>query len=200
MHWLPEPPPGTAVALGFDGSETSDWTGIRAETMTDGYMFTPRWGSRGTLWDPAQHGGRIPRAEVDAAVDELFERFSVVRMLCDPPLWPTEIEAWQQRHGDAVLPFETYRPVQMHAALERFRTDLIEGRMTHDGCPDTARHMANAKISQRKDSRYVLTKPDHRGVQKIDAAMMTVLAHEAAAQARAAGWSDEPEEHFTFGW
>lgn len=161
--------------------------------MDGGFLFTPRFGRGGTLWNPAEHGGRVPRDEVDAAVDELFDRFDVVRMLCDPPLWTSEIEAWQVRHGDKVLPWETYRPAAMHASLERFRTDLIEGKLTHDGCPDTARHVSNAKISQRKDARYVLTKPDRQGLNKIDAAMMTVLAHEAASQARAAGWSPEPE-------
>ncbi len=187
MPWLPEPEPGTRVCLGFDGSETSDWTCIRAETF-DGFSFTPRWGQAGTLWNPDEHGGRIPRAEVDAAVDELFDRFMVERMYCDPPLWRTEIETWAGRHGDErVIEWPTYRPMPMFDALERFVTDLTTARVTHDGCPDTARHVANARVSRRRDGRYVLTKPDAE--RKIDAAMTTVLAHEAAADARAAGWS-----------
>ena len=42
LPWLPEPPEGTKVCLGFDGSETSDFTVIKAETI-DGLLFTPRW-------------------------------------------------------------------------------------------------------------------------------------------------------------
>ncbi len=58
--WLPNPPDGTAICLGFDGSINNDTTGIRAETMT-GHAFTPRWGpdrDRPTFWDPKQHGDR----------------------------------------------------------------------------------------------------------------------------------------------
>lgn len=196
QHWLPEPEQGTAICLGFDGSDVSDWTCIRAETI-DGLQFTPRWGGAGTLWNPAAHGGKVPRAEVDAAIDDLFSRFKVARLYCDPPLWRTEIESWASRHGeDCVVEWPTYRPMQMHAALERFVTDLTAGRITQDGCPDAARHIANAKVSHRKDGRYVLTKPDRD--RKIDAAMASVLAHEAAADARATGWTSNPEPSIFF--
>lgn len=39
--WLPNPPDGTAICLGFDGSINNDWTSISGQTM-DGYSFTPR--------------------------------------------------------------------------------------------------------------------------------------------------------------
>lgn len=186
MHWLPEPPDGARVCLSFDGSDVQDWTCITAETF-DGFAFTPRFGGAPTLWNPAEHGGRVPRAEVAAAVAELFARFEVERMYCDPPLWHTEIDEWASEHGaEKVIEWATYRPKQMHEALERFRTDLVEGRLSFDGCPETTRHLENAKVSRRKDARYVLTKPDRD--RKIDAAVATVLAHEAASDARAAGW------------
>lgn len=76
MHWLPEPPDGTAICLGFDGSDVSDWTCLTAETV-DGLAFTPRFHGKPTLWNPAEHGGRVPRAEVAAAVADLFGRFDV---------------------------------------------------------------------------------------------------------------------------
>jgi hypothetical protein len=177
--------------LAFDGSETSDFTVIKAETR-EGFIFTPRWGSSGTIWDPAQHGGRIPKAEVSEAVDDLFGRFEVARMYCDPPYWGTEIEEWAARHGDErVLKWPTYRPVPMHAATERFLADLNSGRITHDGCSVTARHVANARMAPRRDGRYMLAKPD--AARKIDAAVTTILVHEAAADERAAGWSDETD-------
>lgn len=187
MRWLPEPEPGTSICLGFDGSDVSDWTCIRAETR-DGFQFTPRFGGAGTLWDPSAHGGRIPRAEVDAAIHDLFNRFDVRRLYCDPPLWRSEIESWALKWpDDRVIEWPTYRPMPMYDALERFVADLAAGRVTHDGCPDSARHIANARVSRRKDGRYVLTKPD--ADRKIDAAMASVLAHEAAADQRAAGWN-----------
>lgn len=186
MTWLPEPAPGTSVCLGFDGSDVSDWTCIRGETQ-DGFLFTPRFAGSPTLWNPAESNGRIPRLEVDAAVADLFERFDVRRFYCDPPLWQSEIEAWALRYPiDRVVEWPTYRPFPMFDALERFVTDLHAGKIHHDNCPSTARHVANVRVSPRKDGRYMLGKPDRD--RKIDAAVTSVLAHEAAADERAAGW------------
>lgn len=181
----------TLVCLGFDGSDSDDWTAVRAETLA-GFQFTPTYGpdARPTIWNPDEWSGRIPRAEVHAAVDELFGRYQVKRMYCDPPDWQSEIEAWALRHGEqTVVEWATYRPVQMHAALTRFVTDLTTGAVTHDGCPITAAHVANARKLARPSQRYVLGKPSQ--TQKIDAAMASVLAHEAAADARADGWTDK---------
>ena len=61
--WLENPPKGTEVCLGFDGSENDDWTCIKAETR-EGFIFTPRYGAdrRPTIWNPKTWGGRIRAA------------------------------------------------------------------------------------------------------------------------------------------
>lgn len=185
----PEPPPGTQICIGFDGSDSDDWTAIRAETH-DGWRFTPRYGPdrRPTIWDPSEWGGQIPRAEVHAAVDELCRRYKVVRAYCDPKDWRSEIGEWALKYGEKVFAeWATYRVVQMHAALERSVVDLSSGRSTHDGCEIAARHVANARRAARSGERYVLAKASPS--QKIDVAMADVLAHEAASDARAAGWN-----------
>lgn len=177
------------ICLAFDGSEKHDFTAIRAETL-GGWQFTPTYGPdrRPTIWDPAEFGGRIPREEVHAAVDELFTAHKVERMYCDPPLWKTEIEAWSSKYGDdRVIQWETYRQAPMHSALERFIVDLESGALLHDGCPITALHISNARMFARTNQRYIILKPSAH--QKIDAAVTSVLAHEAACDARAAGWS-----------
>lgn len=190
--WLPEPPEGTAVCLGFDGSDIDDWTALKAETV-DGLIFTPRYGldRKPTIWNPkALPDGRVPRSEVDDAVREAFERYEVERFYADPPRWETDVDRWATEHGeDRVVEWATYRSKQMHEALERFVTDLSSGRITHDGCPLTALNMANAR-KVTKAMRYVLGKPANH--QKIDVAMASVLAHEAAADARAEGWTANP--------
>jgi len=182
------------VCLGFDGSTSSDWTGIRAETY-DGWQFTPRYGPdrRPTVWNPADSGGRIPRGEVHAAVDELFRVCRVERMYCDPRDWQTEIDGWALEHGDEhVLMWDTgrgsTRVPQVHDMLERFLTDLTTGALTHDECAITAEHIANARKIARPGDRYILAKPAGSEDQKIDMAMASALAHEAASDARAAGW------------
>lgn len=179
--------PRTPVALGFDGSDSDDWTAIRLSTI-DGYRFTPRYGPdrRPTIWNPAEWDGEIPRAEVHAAVDELCSTYRVVLAFCDPRDWQSEIGDWAQKHGTKVfLEWATYRVAQMHAALDRAVADLASGRTEHDACEITATHVANARKLARPGQRYIIGKPKNH--QKIDAAMADVLASEAAATARESG-------------
>lgn len=181
----------TRVALGFDGSTSDDWTAIRAERF-DHWAFTPTYGpeARPTIWNPSEWGGSIPRSEVSAAVAELFDRYDVARFYCDPPGWQTEIETWSSQFGaDRVIEWATYRTSQMHAALDRFVSDLASGSLTHDACPITATHVANARKLAKPGDKYILGKPNQ--TQKIDVAMASVLAHEAAADAHASGWGVE---------
>lgn len=183
-----EVPDGTAVVLGFDGSDTDDWTAIRAETE-DGYQFTPTYGpdARPCIWDPADYDGQVPRLEVDAAVDELHERLQVVRMYPDPPDWKTEIDNWAAKYGDkVVVRWETYRTVQMHAACERMLTDIHKDGTTwrHDGCGTAKVHVGNARKAARPGKRYVLKKASKK--QKIDVCVTGIICHEAACDVTAA--------------
>ncbi|MCW2757967.1 MAG: hypothetical protein JWO46_1713 [Nocardioidaceae bacterium] len=190
QFWLPEPPAGAQICGGFDGSDVSDWTAISAETR-EGFSFTPRYGPDRlpTIWRPEEWGGRIPRDQVDMAMDELFERYQVARVYADPPRWETDLERWILKHGEKhVIPWETYRTRQMHAALERFMVDLAEKRITQDGCPLTALAMAAARKIPKGPDKYGLAKPSQ--MQKIDPAITRVLAHEAAADERADGWAE----------
>ena len=199
MLWLPNPPDGTQVCGGFDGSESSDFTCIKLETI-DGHIFTPRYGPDGepTIWNPEQWGGRIPRDEVHAAWDELARRFRLVRVCCDPGFrdessWESEIETWDTTHGPKVfVPWQMSggtRVNAVYAALRRFESDLKSGFISQDGCPITATHMGNARKIAKTADRYALGKPAQ--VQKIDVAVTSVLAHEAASDARAEGWPTE---------
>lgn len=204
--WLPEPPPGTSVAGGFDGSENDDWTAIKLETR-EGFLFTPRYGPdrRPAVWNPAEWGGRIPRGQVDAAWDELSRRFRLVRVYCDPGFrdessWKSDIDRWDTEHGPKVfVPWVmsgSGRKLAVYAALRRFEADLKQGAITHDGCPITTTHMGNARKIALPGDVYTLGKPHHS--QKIDTAVTSVLAHEAAADARADGWPDEDTAYAYF--
>lgn len=184
------PVPGwTQVVAGFDGSDVDDWTALRLETL-DGYQFTPTYGpdKLPTIWNPADYGGQVPRLEVDAALDEVMGRYDVLRLYADPPYWESEVDAWVDRYGDKkVIRWYTRRVVQMHAAVERLLTDVTkaDSSFTHDGCKTTADHVANARKAARPAGRYVLVKASD--AQKIDACVTSVLAHEAAGDAVAAG-------------
>lgn len=188
----------TEICLGFDGSDNDDWTAIRARTL-DGFRFTPRYGpdSRPSYWNPSEWNGRIPRDEVNACVDEIFRRYKVKRMYCDPHDWQSEIGDWALRHGDdVVLEWATYRTRAMFEALTRSVNDLVSGRSTHDACVATAQHVANARKLARPGDSYILGKPTQH--QKIDLAMADVLAHEAGEDARADGWGQPTKTNWLY--
>jgi hypothetical protein len=193
-------PAGASVCLGFDGSDSDDWTAIRLRTI-DGYRFTPTYGPDGrpTFWDPAEWGGSIPRGEVNAAIDELCRRFKVKRAYCDPRDWQSEIGDWALRYGDKVfLEWATYRTKQMHEALVRVVNDLKSGRSSHDGCPTTALHVANARKVAKPAEAYILGKPHGAYHQKIDLAMADVLCHIAGEDALLDGWATAPTTHYVY--
>lgn len=197
--WLPNPPAGTSVAAGFDGSENDDHTAIKLETR-EGHIFTPRYGpdKRPTIWNPAEWGGRTPRGEVEAAWDELTRRYRIVRAYCDPGFrdevsWESDIERWDLAYGPKVfiswVMAGSTRKNAVYAALRRFEADLTGGRISQDGCPITTTHMGNARRLAMPGDTYRLGKPHNS--QKIDAAVTSVLAHEAASDMRAEGWPEE---------
>ena len=202
MSWLPNPPDGTQVCGGFDGSENDDWTAIKLETI-GGHIFTPAVGvdREPTIWDPkASPTGRIQRPLVFEAWREIFARFEVERVYCDPGFrdeksWETDIERWAAELGDEVfVPWDNTKLERMFPALRRFEADLESG-ITHDGCPITETHMRNASKVHRGE-RYTLGKPAQH--QKIDAVVTSVMAHEAAADARSAGWGSKTKHRAIF--
>lgn len=195
-----EVPAGTPLVLGFDGSDTDDWTVLRAQTE-DGYQFTPRYGldRRPCIWNPAEHGGQVPRLEVRAAFAEITARFTVVRAYLDPPGWKSEIDELAEEHGEKVfLRWETYRLMQMHAAAVRLYTDVIKAdtTFTHDGDEVIAVHVRNARKLARPNMRYVLGKPSQ--AQKIDGAVSSILCNEAAGDVTAAGLWAKPTEAYAY--
>jgi len=197
--------PMTRIVLGFDGSDMDDWTAIRAETM-DGYQFTPLYGANDepTIWNPADYGGQVPRAEVRAAMEQLMNRYDVVRLYADPPYWDTEVDEWVDQYGEErVIRWYTRRMVQMHAAAERLKTDVVKrntaegaraAAFTHDGCPLTQAHIENARQAERPSGLYVLRKASP--AQKIDIAVSSVLAHEALGDVIAAGLTEQEVSYY----
>jgi hypothetical protein len=184
-------PNGAAVAGGFDGSRSGDWTALRLETR-DGHRFTPTYGpdKRPAVWRPEEWPeGRIPRGEVNACVDEVFRRYRVSRIYVDPRHFETQADEWASEHGeDRVIQWPTNSISRMFPALVRYREDMAEGLTTHEPDPVfKASALAARKVAKPGD-KFVLGKPSEN--QKIDVEMADVLAHEAACDARATGWTE----------
>ena len=184
--------------MGFDGSQSGDWTALRAETM-DGWRWTPTYGPAGrpAWWNPREWEGRIPRSEVDACVSELFRKYRVMRFYCDPHPWETQVDEWGERYGeDTVVAWPTNQVGRMYDALVRFREDTADGTTTHSPDPTAKLHMMAARMVAKPGDRFVLGKPSEN--QKIDISMADILAHEAASDMRALGWNGDHSKAFVF--
>lgn len=179
--------PGEYIALGFDGSINNDSTALYGCTP-DGYLFEV------AVWQrpPGERGWRVPRMEVEAAVEEAFEQYSVGRMFCDPAKWWTEIELWCERWNPArvedavVIHLDTNKTTRFAPACDRFAVEVKEGVLSHDGKPTLTDHLAacakkKVRLADDDDderTRFVIVKADTR---KIDCAVAAVLAREASA-------------------
>jgi hypothetical protein len=170
------------IGLGFDGSISDDATALYGCTR-DGFVFEV------AVWErppDARADWRVPRLEVDVAVEEAFSRWRVGRMLCDPPRWYSEIEGWVSRFGEErVVALDTNQARRFAPACDRFATAVRERAVTHDGKAGLTLHLAacakkQVRVSDDTEdgrSQFVVVKAD---VRKIDRAVAAILAVEAA--------------------
>jgi phage terminase large subunit-like protein len=178
--------PGDEITLGFDGARLGDATALVACRMEDG-LLVPLG-----VWEPPPNARdwETPVGSVDAAIHDAMERYAVRRSYFDPPLWQSEIDEWAREYGDTVLRYNTNR-TRMMAATERFRTDVLAGRVKHSGDATLTRHVLNCQVREARGG-YWLRKNYAGSPDRIDAAVAAVLAYEARADYLAGG--EEPEE------
>jgi phage terminase large subunit-like protein len=186
--------PGTAVALGFDGSLRDDATVLIASRMSDGFLFPVG------IWakpdGPAGNWWEVPRTDVLASIREAFERYDVSRLYADPHEWRSDIDALAEELGqERVIPWTTHRDTAMAAALDRLRSDLMTEVVYHSGDGTFMEHFGNAYVRRKGGHRLVRKEYDH-SPRKIDAVVGATLAYEARADALAAGWG-QPRSKLT---
>ena len=166
---------GERVVLAFDGSASGDSTALIGCTL-DGHLFVEG------LWE--QSGDprwRVPRGDVDTAVDAAFAKYDVVELAADPWGWRSEIEGWADRHGDRkVIQWNTAHAQRMAPATDRLYQGVIDRQVTHDGDPRLAAHFAHtvAKATALGD---LVSKDKRNSPRKIDAAVASIVAFDRAA-------------------
>lgn len=182
--------PGDQVTLGFDGSKYQAATALVASRLGDGRLFQLR------VWErpaDASRDWKVPAAEVDRVVRDVFEAYKVVYLFADPYRWQDYLDRWAAAFPDRVVEFPTNVEQRMDKAIERFTTSFAEGGITHDGSAQLARHVRNAVLvkGSRKKPRpgedmiathYLKMAPRGDGML-IDLAVAAVLAHHARGQA-----------------
>lgn len=164
------------VVLAFDGSASGDSTALVGCTVTDPHLFVVG------LWEnPGDPRWRVPRAEVDAAVDLAFERYDVLELAADPWGWRSEIEAWAARHGEKrVLEWNTANASRMAPATDRLFQLVTSEQITHDGDSRLAAHVAHT-VAKSTTLGDLVSKDRRNSPRKIDAAVAAIVAADRAA-------------------
>lgn len=191
-------PDKALISLGFDGSKSDDTTALVACEIETGHLWPLG------IWDPAEHGGRVPVDAVNDAVEQAFMRYRVCMFLADPPYWGDELADWIAKHGDKVVKgWATARNAEMGWAVRRFATALADGTLSHSGDPTLTQHIGNCHkrtLLVRDDKGepvYAIQKETKDSGLKIDAAMAAHLAWEARLDAIEAGLPAAPAPYFS---
>lgn len=183
--------PQDQIALGFDGSKFHDATALVASRMSDGKLFTLR------VWErpaDALDTWKVPGAEVNDVVHQVFTAYRVTYLFADPYRWQDYLDRWAGEWPRQVVEFPTNVEQRMDKAIERFTTAFGNGEVIHDGSDVLSRHCKNAVLVKggRKKLRpgedETLTAHYMKMAKRgdgllIDAAVAAVLAHAARGQA-----------------
>lgn len=187
-------PAKTRIGAGFDGSISQDATVLRGCTA-EGYSFLiGSWekpsGDDLRIWlntHPERTEWTVDRASVSQAVAEMFARYDVGLLICDPFKWWSETEGWANTYGEErVIQLDTNQARRFAPAVDRWLVGIRTGTHTHDADPLTDRHvkashLQKVRLTDHEDdgrTKYVLVKGDDHG--RIDGAVADVLAYEAA--------------------
>lgn len=167
--------PGERVVLAFDGSASGDSTALVGCTL-DGHLWVEG------LWEnPGDPRWRVPREDVDNAVDVAFARYDVAELACDPWGWRSEIEGWAKRHGERrVVEWNTAHGQRMAPATDRLYQAVSTKAVTHDGDTRLAAHVAHC-VAKRTPMGDLVSKDKRGSPRKIDAAVAAIVAYDRAA-------------------
>jgi hypothetical protein len=185
------PEPGALIVVGVDGARFVDALALVATEIESGFQWPLG------IWERPENAGddyEHPFNEVDGAMQDAFDRFTVWRAYIDPGSSTGNIdylvERWQGRWGDSrVIEWFMHRPRQTAFAVANFSDAIDTGEVTHDGDETFAQHVKNAtrwKVNVRDDNGHqlhVIGKDRPDSPRKIDGAAAAVLSWEARGDA-----------------
>jgi hypothetical protein len=174
---------GDVISLGFDGSLTDDHSALMACRISDGFTFTLG------VWDPEKYGGNAPRAAIDGAVRQAFDRYDVVAFYSDLHPWESYVDRWAQELGGDLCVAAGPRSrvawdmrAQQKAftleGAERVHNEITEEALRHDGNALVRQHVHNAR--RRPNAWGTSFGKEHReSRRKVDALAALILARMA---------------------
>lgn len=189
------PQAGTFITIGIDGARFVDSLAVIGTEIETGFQWPIGiWERPENAPDDYEH----PMGEVDGAIQEAMDSFSLWRAYVDPGSATgnieTLLEKWQGRWGeDKFVPWRMDRPKQTAQAVGTFAAAVATGEVTNDGNELFAAHIKNAikrKVTAKDDEGrplWVISKDRPDSPRKIDAAAAAVISWEARGDAVASG-------------
>lgn len=163
-------PLGATVTAGFDGSVSGDATGIVICDVKTGTLKVH------AVWepDPQNPDWTVDRADVNAAIEKLFENYNVQMLWADPSFYEPDVLEWSKRWRRRVerIPPTNHR---MAPLAQQFIADLVAKEIGHDGDARLQRHVLNAVATEAGSFR----KEKKNSPRKIDLLACSVLANGA---------------------
>lgn len=163
-------PAGATVVAGFDGSVSGDATGIVLQDVKTGTFKVH------AVWepDPQNPEWTVDRADVNAAIEKLFDTYNVQMLWADPSFYEPDVLEWSKRWRRRVerIPPTNHRIAPM---AQQFLADLVAKEIGHDGDPRLSRHVLNAVATEAGSFR----KEKKASPRKVDLLACAVLANGA---------------------
>jgi phage terminase large subunit-like protein len=172
--------PHDEVILGFDGAWKGDSTGLVAWRIHDLHCeVLGHW--EAPIGDPHW---RTPAREVEDRIRWACSTYSVREVVADPYRFEQSLLMLQEE-GIPIVEFPSNSLARIIPATQAFYSAVMDGKVTHNGDPSLARHLANA--TTKADSRGIRIVKEYKASTKfIDLAVATILGLH-----RALIWRDE---------
>jgi phage terminase large subunit-like protein len=162
--------PGATVVAGFDGSVSGDATGLVIQDVDTGTFKVI------SVWEPDPNDPEwtVDRADVNAAVQKMFDTYDVKMLWCDPSFYEPDVLEWSKQWRRRVerIPPTNHRIAPM---AQQFIADLVAKEIGHDGDARLQRHVLNAVATEAGSFR----KEKRGSPRKVDLLACAVLANGA---------------------
>lgn len=167
-------PLGAEIALGFDGSFSNDSTAFVGIDLQTGLMNVLG------IWekDNTDVNWTVPRHEVLDRKEQIFKDYKVKRFYFDRKEFETDVESWVRSDntgGQIITMNLPQSQSRMNVLNTRFKINLLEGEIFHDGSDLMRKHYLNAV--QRTDGH--VSKDTKDSPRKIDVLIASVIANAA---------------------
>jgi phage terminase large subunit-like protein len=163
-------PLGATICAGFDGSVSGDATGLVAIDVNTGTMSVM------AVWEPdlTDPDWTVDRADVNAAVEKMFENYDVKMLWCDPSFYEPDVLEWSKRWKRRVerIPPTNHRMAPM---AQQFLADVIAKEIGGDQDARLTRHVLNAVATEAGSFK----KEKKASPRKVDLLACAVLANGA---------------------